>query len=168
MVSNVLLKLNIAEQMEIKAYINKQVESKVLQMEGELHKAATEKENSITETNNHTWQLIENWLHIAMREHKISKERIKHIDTRVLELSKEYDGKMLIGEDIKSDYKVIDDVDFRSIIENLLDSNCRNCNKHHKECDIFEILKKYNIPYPTGFKGKCKYGYTDKTYVGGK
>jgi quinol monooxygenase YgiN len=156
---NVLTKLNIGQQMEIRAYINKQVESRTLKMEGELHRAATEREENIKEQNNQTWQMIETWLHRAMREHHISEERIKHIDARVLELSKEYEGKLLIGEDLKSDYKVMTGEDFRSIIENLIDSNCRNCNKHHKECSVFKILKKYGIPYPTGERKKCKYGY---------
>lgn len=159
---NVLPKLNIMEQAEIRTYINRQVESRVLQMEGELHKAATERENILEEQNNNTWQMIETWLHKSMREHKISEERIKHIDARVLELSKEYEGKLLIGEDLKSDYKVMTGEDFRSIIENLIDSNCRNCNKHHKECSVFKILKKYSVPYPTGEKHKCKYGFERK------
>jgi hypothetical protein len=162
MVSNVLPKLNIGQQMKIQSYINKQVESRTLKMEGELHRAATEREENIKEQNNQTWQMIETWLHRAMREYHISEERIKGIDSRVLELSKQYDGKLLIGKDIKSDYKVMIDEDFRSIIENLINSNCKGCNKHHKKCDIFQILKRYSVPYPTGEKHKCKYGFERK------
>ena len=77
MVSNILSKLNIGEQMELRAYISREAESKVLKMESELEKAATERENTIAETNNKTWQLIENWLHMAMREAHISEKRVK-------------------------------------------------------------------------------------------
>lgn len=159
MVSNILNKLNIAEQMELRSYISKQVEEKILQATEEMDKRATNMENEISKVNDNTWQLIENWLHMAMRETHISKKRIKDIDSRVLELSKQYDGKLLIGEDIKSEYKVMADEDFRSIMEILIDRNCRDCNKHSKGCEVFGILKKYGIPHPTGERKKCKYGY---------
>ncbi len=159
MVSNILNKLNIAEQMELGSYISKQVEKKTLQMQGELEKAATEREDVLKKLNDDTWHRIETWLHMAMREHKISENRIKDIDSRVLELSKLYGDKLLIGEELKSDYKVMEDEDFRSIIEILIDRSCRGCNRHNKGCEVFGILKKYGIPYPTGERKKCKYGY---------
>ena len=159
MISNILSKLNIGEQMELRAYIGKQVEKKALQMQGELEKAATEREDVLKKLNDDTWHRIETWLHMAMREHKISEKRIKDIDARVLELANKYENKLLIGEDIKSKYKVLEDEDFRSIIEILIDRSCRNCNKHSKGCEVFGILKKYDIPYPTGERRKCKYGY---------
>ena len=159
MLSNILSKLNIAEQMELRTYINRQVEKKALQMQGELENAATEREDVLKKLNDDTWHRIETWLHIAMREHKISKQRIENIDARVVELANKYGDKLLIGEDIKSKYKVMADEDFRSIIENLLEGNCKDCNKHGKDCEVFGILKKYGIPYPTGERKKCKYGY---------
>lgn len=159
MLSNILSKLNIGEQMELRSYISKQVEKKILQATEEMDRKAANMENEISKTNNNTWQLIENWLHMAMREHKISEKRIKDIDARVLELANKYENKLLIGEDIKSKYKVMADEDFRSIIEILIDRSCRNCNKHSKGCEVFGILKKYDIPYPTGERRKCKYGY---------
>lgn len=159
MISNILSKLNIGEQMELRSYISKQVEKKILQATEEMDKKAANMENEISKINDNTWQLIENWLHTAMREHKISKQRIENIDARVVELANKYGDKLLIGEDIKSKYKVIADEDFRSIIENLIEGNCKNCNKHSKGCEVFGILKKYGIPYPTGERKKCKYGY---------
>lgn len=145
--------------MELRAYINRQIEKKTLQMQGELEKAATEREETLSKLNDDTWHRIETWIHMSMREAHISEKRIKSIDARVLELSKQYEDKLLIGEDLKSEYKVMEDEDFHSIIENLIEGNCRGCNKHGKDCEVFGILKKYGIPYPTGERKKCKYGY---------
>ena len=87
MISNILSKLNIGEQMELRSYISKQVEKKILQATEEMDKKAANMENEISKINDNTWQLIENWLHTAMREHKISKQRIENIDARVVELA---------------------------------------------------------------------------------
>jgi len=159
MVSNILNKLNIAEQMELRSYISRQVEKKILQATEEMDKKAANMEEKISKITDNTWQMIDSWLHMAMRDYHISDKRIKDINVRLQELAKKYDGKLLIGEELKSGYKVMKDEDFRSIIENLIEGSCKNCNKHSKGCEVFGILKKYGIPYPTGEKKKCKYGY---------
>jgi hypothetical protein len=156
-------KLNIMEQAELNKYINTEVNLRV-------SKAAYEEMAAYKQTNDNTWQQIETWLYTSMREHKISKERIKDIEKRIIELADEQEklgvNNILIGESPKSKYKVLTDEDFQYILENLLHSNCFNCNKKHKNCDIFNILQKYKVPYFTGYHHACKYGYNENGGMG--
>lgn len=156
--NNIFSKLNIAEQMQLNKYINKEVNTKVMFANRELEKAADEKEKYLEELNNKTWQSIETMLHMAMREHRVSEERIKKIDARVNEISKSMNGKLLLGEERKSEFKILEDKDFQQMIELLIDSNCKNCHSRNYKCEVYGLLKKYNIPHAPG-KCKCKYGY---------
>lgn len=155
---NIFSKLNIAEQMQLNSYINKAIKKELLSNSVELEKAAEEKEKILKDLNDKTWERIETFLHIAMRELHISPERIKKIDARVLALSNECNDKLLIGEERKTEFKILKDADFQNMVELLMDSSCKNCKQHSKKCEVHQLLKKYNIPY-SGCKGKCKYAY---------
>jgi uncharacterized protein YPO0396 len=156
---NIFKKLNIMERNQLNNYIDQQASIKMMKNTKELEELASKKEKYLEELNNNTWQRIETFIHIAMREHKISEERIKKIDARVLELSNENEGeKLLIGEERKTEYKIMQSDDFAKMVELLMDSNCKNCHEKHSKCEVYELLKKYNIPY-SPFKGKCKYSY---------
>jgi hypothetical protein len=146
------------EQIQLNQYINREINKKVLENAKELEKVAAEKEKYLEELNNQTWQRIETLLHVAMRENRISPERINKIDARVLELSNENGGeRLLLGEERKSDYKILESRDFAKMIEALLEGNCKNCHSRHNKCEVYGLLKKYNIPHEG--KGKCKYSY---------
>lgn len=156
--NNIFSKLNIADQMQLNRYINKEINTKIMLANQELENTADEKERYLQELNDKTWQRIETSLHVSMREHHISEDRIKKIDKRVLELNQNSEEKLLIGEEQKSEYKILEDKDFQQTIELLMDSNCRNCHSRHDKCEVYKLLKKYNIPYSPS-KCKCKYAY---------
>lgn len=165
---NIFSKLNIMEQVQLNKYINREINKTVMSnqvrideeveaAQKELDKREQNMKEYYIKANDETWHRIETLLHIAMREHHISEERIKKIDARVNEISKEHNGEILLGEERKSEYKVLEDADFQRMIELLLDSNCKNCHIRHNKCEVYELLKKYNIPHEG--KGKCKYAY---------
>jgi uncharacterized protein YPO0396 len=156
--NNIFSKLNIIEQNQLNNYINREVNKKIMLAERNLEKLADEKEKYLEGLNNKTWETIETILHMSMREYHISEERIKKIDARVNEISKSMDGKLLLGEERKSEFKILEDKDFQQMIELLMDSNCKNCHNRNYKCEVYGLLKKYNIPQVNG-KCKCKYGY---------
>lgn len=155
--NNIFSRLNIMEQIQLNKYINAEINKKVMLASQELEKEAARKEKILEEMNNKTWQVIETSIHLAMRENRISEERINKIDARILELNQNSGEKLLIGEEQESDYKILESRDFAKMIEALLEGNCKNCHSRHNKCEVYGLLKKYNIPHEG--KGKCKYSY---------
>jgi hypothetical protein len=156
--NNIFSRLNIMEQIQLNKYINAEINKKVMLASQELEKEATKKEKILEEMNDKTWKVIETSIHLAMRENRISEERINKIDARILELNQNSGEKLLIGEEQESDYKILESRDFAKMIEALLEGNCKNCHSRHSKCEVYGLLKKYNIPHSEG-KGKCKYSY---------
>jgi hypothetical protein len=123
-------------------------------------KPKDEKGNYI-DTNNKTWQRIETSIHVAMRENRISEDRIKRIDKRVLELNQTEGEKLLLGEETKSEYKILEETDFQKMFELLAYKYCNSCTSKNNKCEVYPLMKKYGIPNVNeGFK--CKYAYRRK------
>ncbi|WP_431602578.1 DUF5651 domain-containing protein [Clostridium pasteurianum] len=49
--------------------------------------------------------------------------------------------------------------DFNKLIEYAIEGHCKICKRVHKNCNVYRLYKKYNVPRPIGYKAKCKYGY---------
>lgn len=170
-IGNIFNKLSLPEQMQLNAYVNREVTTALLKhqanvkneidkVQENLEKDQKEMREYYMNTNNKTWQRVETSLHVAMREHHISEERINKIDKRVLELNKKApEEDLLIGEEVKSEYKILTDADFAKIIELSAHAYCKNCTMQSGKCELYPLLKKYNIPeIKEDFK--CKYAYS--------
>lgn len=124
-----------------------------------LDESAKEREESILKSDEEKWHKITKILIAALRKNHISEERIRKIDKDMLELDDL--GLESINEKSK-DIKVLSIKDFEDLIELAIDTSCRDCKKHNKHCKVFYILKRYNVPKPSGDKAKCKYAYGGK------
>ena len=49
--------------------------------------------------------------------------------------------------------------DYYRLVELIMDRNCRNCNKHGAECEIYKEFEGHCIPEPEINMGNCKYSY---------
>lgn len=168
-ITNIFNKLNVIEQGQLNAYLNREITTALLKNDAKVHKEVEEVEKKLAEeqrqmrqyyldTNNETWQRVETSLHVAMREHRISNERIDKIDKRVLELNKQAPEDLLLGEEVKSQYKILADLDFAKLIELVAHGYCKDCKMSSCKCELYPLLKKYNIPYISN-EGKCRYAY---------
>lgn len=170
-IENIFNKLNIAEQMQLNTYLNREITAAILKQDADIEQRIGKAEKELMEEqkrirqyyvdmNDETWGRVETSLHVAMREARISEERINKIDKRVLELNKQAPEKeLLLGEEVKSDYKILIDADFQKIIELSAHAYCKDCSMSCGKCELYPMLKKYNIPEVNeGFK--CKYAYS--------
>lgn len=154
--NNALKGLNVFQITAINNYISVKTELKISEAVKLLDESANEREESILKSDKEKWLRISKILVAALRKNHISQERIKKIDKDMLELDDL--GLESINEKSK-DIKVLSTKNFEDLIELAIDTSCRDCQHNHKHCKAFYILKKYNVPKPTGNKLKCKYAY---------
>lgn len=161
-VQNILNKLNFIERGAIESYIKQQTIITIGKAQEKLDEAAEEKEKNLMELNSTTWDKLSEALSISLMEHHISKERIDKIYSRMAELLKREAVKGLDIEKLNpvlNGVKVIKQNDFDTLLELAIETSCRDCTKGHKHCKVYQILKLYDVPKPTGDKFKCKYAY---------
>jgi len=161
--NNIFSKLNIMEQSQLNKYINVEINTvrneaneRITAAKKALEKDKQEIRKYYEDKNTETWKRIEASLYTGMRENHVSNERIDKIFARVKELNQKHE--LLIGEETKSEYKILEDKDWQKMIELLADVSCKNCKEHSAKCEVYPLLKKYKVPY-SGEKGKCKYAY---------
>jgi len=161
MVKGIFDKLNIMEQAELNKYINQEVSKKVLENTNLLHQAADEKEKILTDLNDKTWNLINDYLTLSMRENRISQERVDAIYKRFKELVDNSQDKLLIelGKQPSKDYEIMSKDDLSDIIEELY-IKCKNCTSKKKDCRLHKLYEKHNIPAIDGYKKSCKCKYS--------
>lgn len=160
MIDSIFKKLSFIETNQLRQYINQEVTKQTTKNNELLREAAEERENIIQNQNKKTWEIIDENIQLAMRENKISQERIYKILQRVLELTKANPGTKLtkLTEQPSIDFEILSKDEYRDLIEELLEGHCKGCNKHNKGCDVYKHLRKHNVAY-SGCKGKCKYSY---------
>lgn len=59
---------------------------------------------------------------------------------------------------LKSAYE--DNKEYFKLVELIMHYNCNNCNKCHKDCEIYNEFEKECIPELNGDKPNCKYSYS--------
>lgn len=161
-IQNILNKLNFIERGAIESYIKQQTIITIGKAQKQLDEAAEEKEKNLMELNSTTWDKLSEALSISLMEHHISKERIDKIYSRMAELLKREAVKGLDTEKLNpvlNGVKAIKQNDFDTLLELAIETSCRDCMKGHKHCKVYQILKLYDVPKPTGDKAKCKYAY---------
>jgi uncharacterized protein YllA (UPF0747 family) len=162
-VQNILSKLNFVERNALQSYINQQVTLTISKAEAALQEAAEEKEQYLQNLNDKTWNMISTCLEIAIKENHISKQRMDIIFERLTELVKENnDNPALDVEKINKKLKdtiLLNKDNFNELVEYAIEGHCKLCSHQHKHCKVYQLYKKYNVPKPTGYKAKCKYGY---------
>lgn len=160
-VQSVLNNLNIFDRQALNRYISTKVSVEISKAQEALQNEATEKSKELEKINEDTWDKLSETLSIALNENHISRDRIKKIYTRMAELTKHYEKGLEvenINADLK-DVKVVRKDDFWNLIELAIDTSCRDCKRHNKHCSVYQMLKRYDVPKPTGEHCKCKYGY---------
>ncbi|MCR3759184.1 hypothetical protein KYB31_09300 [Clostridium felsineum] len=157
-VQGILSKLNFIERNTLNNYIRTKVMLEISRAQEILQKEADQKEKKLKQITMDTWDIISETLSIALMEHHISKERIKKIYSRMAELTRKTNQKLDVNADLK-DVKIVKKEELYSLIELAIDTSCRDCKKHSKHCRVYQMLKQYDVPKPSGFKAKCKYGY---------
>lgn len=164
-VQNILSKLNFVEHNALQSYIKQQVTLTISKAEAALQEAAEEKEQYLQNLNNKTWDMISTYLEIAIKENHISDQRKDKIFERLTNLVEENnDNPALDVERINPKLKdniLLKKDDFNDLVEYSVEGYCKNCSKGHKHCKVYQLYKKYNVPKPTGYRAKCKYGYGD-------
>jgi hypothetical protein len=165
-VQNIISKLNFVERNALQSYINQQVTLTISKAEAALQEAAEEKEQYLQNLNDKTWNMISTCLEIAIKENHISDQRKDKIFERLTELVKENnDNPVLDVEKINKKLKdtiLLNKDNFNELIEYAIEGYCKCCKSNHKHCKVYQLYKKYNIPKPTGYRTKCKYGYGGK------
>lgn len=152
-INQVMSKLNIIEQNIIRKHIQEQN----LKYLGSLKEAAAEREEVITATNNKTWDIISNYLVMALRENHISKERIEKINSRIKEMSDATDEKLYIDLNLVHKFEILEKSEYEDLIEEIIQTHCKGCSKKAKDCSLHKKLEQHKVSEPTGYKGKCKY-----------
>lgn len=151
--------LNVFQITAIKNYIAVKTELKISEAMHALQDEAEEKEKYLKSLNKKSWDKISDTLTIAMRKNHISDERIIRIYKSMLDITDL--GIDNVNAESKN-IKVLTIKDFEDLIELAIDTSCRDCEKHNKHCKVFYILRRYNVPKPSGYKAKCKYAYGGK------
>jgi hypothetical protein len=155
-VQSTLSKLNFVERNSLNNYIRTKTMLEISKAQEALQQEATEKEEHLKELNENAWDKISNYLTIALKKNHISDERTKKIYKTMLDID---DLGISNVNATSKDIKVLSIKDFEDLIELAIDTSCRNCKHQHKHCSVYQILKRYDVPKPSGYKAKCKYGY---------
>lgn len=109
-----------------------------------------------------TWDNLEICLAWAMREAKISEQRIDKIFASVNKRMKEEEDIIEITPNrIEDKYVVMNKEDYLTYMSEIMDVNCKDCNNKHSKCSIYQMLEQYGVPRFDGVKKKknCKYSY---------
>lgn len=133
----------------------KKAEEKIKQREEEVRKKL-----NLMVTN--TWDKLESNLVFAMKEHRISEERMDKIFTILNKRMKEEENTIEIKSNrVEDKYVVMKKEDYLTLLSELMDMNCKGCSKKCNKCSIYELLTKYGVPRFDGNKKRknCKYSY---------
>lgn len=155
-IQNILNNLNIFNRQALNRYISTKISMEINKAQEMLQNEATEKSKELQQINENMWDKISNIFNIALKKNHISDERTKKIYKTMLDID---DLGISNVNAASKDIKVLSTKDFEDLIELAIDTSCRDCKHHHKHCKTYQILKKYDVPKPTGYKTKCKYGY---------
>lgn len=95
---------------------------------------------------------------------RLSKEEIKKLNRKMeINTVRLYDKYELdsLNKKIESTYEktVLDSDQYCLLCENIMDVNCKDCNKDYKSCDIYTLFDSTLAPEPSECKQNCKYSY---------
>jgi hypothetical protein len=159
-INSILKKLNIMERTQLINYIKLEAAQRTSKIEQALGEAAKEREEFLTNQNDNTWQIINDNIKLALRENRISEERIKKVFSRVYELTSNNPNVRLFDvPEPSADFEILTKDEFRNLVEELIECSCKGCIKSSKDCDVYKLLKRHNVKAPSGYQRSCKYGY---------
>lgn len=139
-------------------YVKKQfklAEEKIREREEEI-------KEKLEEVVKNTWDKLEKCLAWVMKENRISEERIDRVFEQLNKRMKEEDEVIEIKPTrVKDRYVVMNKGDYLTYMSEIMDINCKNCNKKCSKCSIYKMLEQYGVPRFDGTKKKknCKYAY---------
>jgi hypothetical protein len=159
-INSILSNLSFTDRMILNQYVKQESFKEITKATNLFHEAAQEREQIILKQNEKVWEIIEGNLMLAMRENKISEERIDKILKRMLELTRLNENTKLsaLKEQPSRDFEILSKDEYRDLIEELLEGHCKGCMKHDKHCNVYKLMKKHSIP-GSSHKNKCKYSY---------